>query len=574
MSRALADLCGLDGAWRLRSASRQEAGRVRLAVARGHKNAVVILRPAPAKNCFVRAGAFDICYEGKTAGRELTDLLRQMARRLKRCDPQRLIAALPQDKQNKKNGDGGEGEAPDAQCVSDRLGGNPGQWRRFFCEREFSRMFFWAHATGFVGRVLYFVHGDFDCTFMPPDVTFRGMTFLNYPPVHPHSQDSPLPDTVYEQWTSDLQEKDVILGTAGKLNAFLHKLKERTRPDLIMISWSCTPTVIGDDEQAMAAKCRDAGGCPVVMNSINFRMQKSFSLFEEIFREVRGTAAFRRVKPDPAAVNLLDCPPRFFREELAPLLAAAGIRVNARIFPEVHLPTLHRYPAAACQVLPEYLRAIPTVQRTLTRLPLETIYAPAPFGVEGTRRYLRAVTAPYGKAPAAAAWSRREWRRRKARWDELTRRARGHRLAFVADEASLGFLLAPGFQTGVPVLRMIAEMGFGAEFLVFAPQGREPKNARRLKALPGFQRPPRLRFFSAPQGLEQALANGDFSAAYSDIFFDHRLTRAGKPQFSMRTFEAGMDGALRSLERLLDICRLPFYARYRKHLRRAGRTDA
>ncbi|MEQ1920727.1 MAG: hypothetical protein ABL955_16170, partial [Elusimicrobiota bacterium] len=98
--------------------------------------------------------------------------------------------------------------APDVTGISDRWGGNPGQWRRFFCQKEFDQMFFWTNSGGFKGRILYVVHGALECTFYPPDLTYRGMTFLNYPTLFPHDPASPGPATLYEQVATDMKEAD------------------------------------------------------------------------------------------------------------------------------------------------------------------------------------------------------------------------------------------------------------------------------------------------------------------------------------------------------------------------------
>ena len=54
------------------------------------------------------------------------------------------------------------------------------------------------------------------------------------------------------------------------------------------------------------------------------------------------------------------------------------------------------------------------------------------------------------------------------------------------------------------------------------------------------------------------------------MFFDWRISRAGKARFSSKDFEMGLGGALRTLKRLLSVCRLPFYRRYRPHLGGGG----
>ena len=101
-------------------------------------------------------------------------------------------------------------------------------------------------------------------------------------------------------------------------------------------------------------------------------------------------------------------------------------------------------------------------------------------------------------------------------------------------------------------------MGFETEILFYAPGGKLPKAVKDIKVTP----------FTDPETLKSVLEKGEFRAVYSDIFFDKRITRAGKNQFSMRTFEAGLNGALRSLERMVGLCRHDFYSRYRKNIAR------
>lgn len=573
----VAGLCGLaDSGWTLEHVRTDGAGGLRLFVVSGEEKATVLIKPAPSRNYFLRSGAFDLCYEGKKASPRLTAFLEGLAPALKDKRPADLLAAVENDPEaspETPEASSFNDMAPDAQGVTDRLGGNPGQWRRFFCHREFERKFHWAHPTGFSGRILYFVHGDFDCTFMPPDVMYRGMNFINYPPIHPHSSDSPVPDTAFEQWASDLRSRDIIMGTRPKVDAFVDSLKKRARPDdLVMISWSCVPTIIGDDEGAMEKACREAGTCPVLINSIRYRMQDgSFSLFEDLFNDVKSRPAFKETPRDPDAVNVLDCQPAYVREELEGFLAEAGIRINSRIFPVIDVPALNRYLSAASQIIPVYLRKKESVIRALSGLPLETVYAPPPYGIEGARSYAMAVARSVGKEQAAFEVWEKYWEKHRARWEALSKEAQEHRLAFVADESTLEILLRDGFVAGIPVLKAVGEMGFGIDFLIYAPGGRLPAAAEELKRLMWFKKAPEVHAYTDPKDLARILEEGPFAAVYSDIFFDYRLTCAGKAQFSMRTFEAGVLGALRSLERLLDICRLPFYKKYSKYLKRVSR---
>jgi len=128
----------------------------------------------------------------------------------------------------------------------------------------------------------------------------------------------------------------------------------------------------------------------------------------------------------------------------------------------------------------------------------------------------------------------------EARWKALAERAREHRLAFVLPREELARLNDPAWNAGVPLLPLVAEMGFGVDLLVD---------------------------FRTEEELSGLLENGAFAAVYSDFYFDRRLSRRGKGQFSLAFFEPGLEGSLRSLERLLGLCRLEFYRRYRGHLR-------
>ena len=106
---------------------------------------------------------------------------------------------------------------------------------------------------------------------------------------------------------------------------------------------------------------------------------------------------------------------------------------------------------------------------------------------------------------------------------------------------------------------MATEMGFCIDLLYYDIHGQAPK-------LPDGLRQAQVRVFRAPWELAKALEEGSFAAAYSDVCFDWRLSRAGKARFSSRDFEMGLCGARRTLERLLSRCRLPFYRRYADNL--------
>ena len=150
------------------------------------------------------------------------------------------------------------------------------------------------------------------------------------------------------------------------------------------------------------------------------------------------------------------------------------------------------------------------------------------------------------------------------RWEELRREAAAHRLAFVVSEATLPRLLEPRYGHGAPLAPIVREMGFGLDLIYYERHGEAP-------VLPEGLRDARVLIFRTPAELERALSGGGFSAVYSDIFFDWRVSRAGAARFSAKDFGMGLEGARRGLERLLAVCRTPFYRRYARHLARVPR---
>jgi hypothetical protein len=79
-----------------------------------------------------------------------------------------------------------------------------------------------------------------------------------------------------------------------------------------------------------------------------------------------------------------------------------------------------------------------------------------------------------------------------------------------------------------------------------------------------------VRAFDSFPFLRQRLRDCPASAFLSYHFYDWRLSEAGKASFSIQHFEMGVPGAVRTLERLLSVCRTGFYPKYGKYLRRTA----
>jgi len=330
--------------------------------------------------------------------------------------------------------------------------------------------------------------------------------------------------------------------------------------ELVVLNSACGPDVTGEDLSYLAQSYHGNGR---ILYMPSAGQEPASAMFREFLRweEQEGGPIPRR---NPRSVCLVGYPGGRARQELASLLEAAGFVVEACLLPSLSVEALRRARRAAVLILSRDGQFETAAREVAERLCARTVRPPAPYGLAGTQAWLREVASAMGaQAVWEAAWSRRveAW---AGRWSELKSEAAGYRLAFILQPSQMARLSDPAYNAGVPLLPVVKEMGFGIELLVYVDSSVSlPKEVEGRSGPDGRHR---LSWFRTREELEGLLRSRDFQAVYSDFFFDSRLTRSGKGQFSLASFEAGLEGALRSLDRLLGICRLPFYRRYARYL--------
>lgn len=355
----------------------------------------------------------------------------------------------------------------------------------------------------------------------------------------------------------------MVMGTGEKADALVSEVKRQSQAgNFLVVTHLCTPIVMGDDFQGLARRCeKESCGTSVNWSQKDRDRRDNFG---DHLRAVLGRAGMFDGPGDPASVNLFHFPDRVREKELRPFLKELGLSVNVCLFPTVDFPAIERLPEARWQVFCEKSIQTDKTLELMAGFSRPVVKARAPYGVEGTRECLRAVASAAGKEREfERAWSARLAAFLPA-WEANRREAAGYRLAFVVSESSLPRLLELRYGHGVPLAAAVREMGFGVDLLYFDRHGRAPR-------LPAGLEGARVEVFRAPWELERALRDGEFHAVYSDVFFDRRVNDAGKARFSSREFEMGLEGAGRSLERLLAVCRTPFYRRYARSLARGAR---
>ncbi len=509
----------------------------------------IIISQAGSGPCLLETRHLSFRYEGRTITPVQEGILRSIAARLGDATFEQIAQRVPQE--DRGGGQAGPDEMVDRGGVTVEEWGAPDAWRRFIFRREFER-----NAPGALRikgrRMITVSHGESECLYATPGIDARSMSLFCYPWIRPLSRgpdpwtwDPALPGFI----TTDMRDADIITGGTARLDAVLDALADRTGDDdVVVVRSTCVPHVIGDDMQESVRRWRGRG---------DIRYEDVFApsggnLAAELLAGAVDAGGRRRRRG--ASVALAGLAPGAAREQIVRLLGEAGIEVVAALVPEIDLAAARSWRSARVQVLVPHPYFEPLYARVLDPLPLETIRAPAPYGVAGTRRWLTRIAAAVGRQEQMAA----AWRAAMRRGAQARRRARARasaeRLGFVVDAGEASALDDPARMVGVPVLSMVREMGFGVDLMVHG-DGPAPGGVR-------------VHRFDDPGSLAALMRDLPCGAIYSDLYCDERVTAAGKTPFSLQLFEPGLDGAVRTAESLAAACRADFYRKYAAH----GRT--
>ena len=460
--------------------------------------------------------------------------------------------------------------------------GGKGAYADFFAGGEISRS--QLDSVDFSRLFRFIQHSDVECTQVTPSDAAPIAHMTNFPwderarqPLGAVSRrrfdDDEGDEAVDGMLTTDIDENDVILGNPHKLRSVLQYALEHggVEPKPLFVSNTCVPAVTGEDVESVVKEAQEESARRICYLTVSRRSMTT--VFQELLVDRRKQAEARAEGPDPRAINLLGFPSTPAVRELESLLGRVGVRVNARFIPDVSPELVDRLPQAVLNVmLPNR-----TWRHFFDQLTFESriphIAPTAPYGLSGTRAWLAEVAealAPDLGEGVEAAWQEHagQW---QEQWSALQEQAEARRLILVVRDTETYYLTTPGSTWGAPIMALLEEMGFGLDILVgVSDKALARKNAVAVKEM--FQRPARhsIRAFDSFAHLRHRLQQSAGDAVLTYQFFDWRVSEAGKAAFSIQHLEMGVPGAVRSLSRLLQVCRTTFYGRYREHLSRTA----
>jgi hypothetical protein len=438
----------------------------------------------------------------------------------------------------------------------------PRTQRDFLCDHAMRRKIY--DSVRFDGPEASVVHGDLECSFITPHSRAPLARFFNYPwPLKSGDDEGGVHGGDDNTLLDDF---DVINGGGDKLETAVRRriVAAGGRCPVTVFS-TCVPTIIGDDVDGIVARCRDYS--PHGVYHVSPRTVKTVDVSLPFVEAARDRFLAEGGRPVPGTVGLVGFLDNRARAELAAILAEAGIPLAGCIVPLMG-------PGRMVEVLKaELLVFRPSVihqdlcDRLFAGVERDRIAPPAPWGWAATEAWVLEVARHVGREAAARAVldSRIEalGRRRCA----IEARAAESLLAFVLDAGQEERILDPASQTGLPVLALVRELGFPVRVLVYA--GREAAwETARARLVAAADSGVEVHPFRSAEEMEALLAPA--RAVFTEFFFDHRLSRRGLAQFSAREFDIGLEGALRSLDRLVRLAETPFYRRYAVHLARGA----
>lgn len=413
-------------------------------------------------------------------------------------------------------------------------------------------------------------HSDLECLSFMPRECAANLNLVDLPWIARRDRSAPAVKQQETVLCTDLDERSVILGCRARVRRVLDAVLATDPGKPIVFSNTCLPATTGEDAVSVLRLYRGRAEVSVVSHN-RAAPDRDDDMPSALIvpRSASGRPARFRRQPD--RVNLIGFPRDRALDELTRLLGDAGLRVNAVLLPVVRPEDLERFPRASLHVFHRTNRFWEAAYRRLAdEHPIPSLHPPSPYGVEGTRRWLAAVAEAAGRGSAAKdAWSRRFGPRRDE-WGRLVSQARRLTVGLVVRPRDVPCLEDPGRLDGIPLLAVLAEIGFELEVLVHARDGVLEALRARVEALVprGHRGRCRVAGFEDFDGLRRALRESPAAAVVGSHTFDWRLSEAGKNRISLAHFEPGLEGALRTARRLLDVCRVPFARRYARFLAR------
>ncbi len=556
--------------WAVKSAVWTEACVKAEVAVRGKKPILFKIEPArDGSRGIVKTDRLVVSYIGKNLPQALGRLISERgSARLAGHDMASLGHLFIEDPEYGKGGL----PVPDAGAMSNRPDslldswGESSAWADFFAVDELAR----GNLDSLDNLFVFLQHGDIECEHLFPHGPAPVLSLVRYPWEHevrtgrhprPRSQGGGM------MITSELNEDDVIMGNPEKLKQALRlgaKEAER-RKSTLFVSNTCVPVVTGEDVESEFRRC--TAECTKTPLYLTIGPGSMINVFQDLLVDRRKRAEAETETAAPNIINLLGFSDTPDLTEIRSLLEEAGVEVNAVLIPEVSEELVDQLPRAALNVIRPASAWEHLYQHVTADSRLPNARPTAPVGIAGTKRWLREVLEALGLSGADKVFEERLEPLRE-RWDRLKNDASKHRLGLVVRAREVHNITEPATTWGIPLVETLEEMGFGLDILLMFEQPEDVQVAKKVHEALSIPERHSIKGFDTFERMQSQLESMEADAVFTHHTYDWRVTQAGKNMFSLQHFELGPEGALRTADRLLNICRTTFFKRFAPYLRR------
>ncbi len=333
-------------------------------------------------------------------------------------------------------------------------------------------------------------------------------------------------------------------------------------PELIVYVDSCLSRLLGEDVDGAVRSFSDNHRVPVVRYDIDLAQEPYLAQVATFWERLLDAWPPQDGDPSPNTVAFVGFGPEHLRE-VVPALARRGIADGGTVFPQLDLAALRGLGRAGLLVLNEWDYVSMVFAGVLDRIQAPRITLPLPYGFSASMDFVDGITRRLGVQGTAAHDP--EIADLAERFGAARARLQDRPVTLVGRASEVEDSMSPSTRFGIPVADALRELGLALDILLYQEGDVDEAELRASLRLESFPQD-RVRFFSHWRELPDALRRSPGAAIYTETYRDRRITTAGKTPLTLRAFEPGFRGAIRTAENILGLLEGRFYATHARHL--------
>lgn len=358
----------------------------------------------------------------------------------------------------------------------------------------------------------------------------------------------------------ELKDNDIILGCDSKIKDILGKISQNKNIPLQVIS-TCIGKIIGSDIDSFIKKINIKNNARILYehNLGQQPLKEGENLIMDILKKEKNT------KKEGKIINLIGFEDDYAIKEILKMLKNIfGIKLNEILLPEINPASLKKFYKANLHVLNNLEVYDKIFNNLFGKLDINTIKLPAPYGISQTLKWIKSI-ANFFKIPITENKKWKEYYNEKIlEWNKLIKEADKFRLGLIISDKNIESLIkSEKYPFGIPILKCLEEMGFGLNIL-FTTQNNFDSQKNAILNLLKNKEKHKIELLNNPNKLEDWISATDCKCIYSDFRNDKRILSNGKTAFSLFIFQKGFDGAIQTLEELLNLCKIILPSGYKK----------